>query len=40
MLFLFDPAKSPTSGPKGHKDDDVYAGDKSPAYPRTEFFAA
>jgi hypothetical protein len=22
-----------TSGPEGHDDDNVYAGDKSPAYP-------
>ena len=36
MLFPFAPAKNRTSGPKGHKDDNVYAGDKSPAYP--EFF--
>jgi hypothetical protein len=38
MLFLFVPAKHRTSGPKGHKYDNVYAGDKSPAYPETEFF--
>ncbi len=38
MLFLFVPAKNRTSGPKGRKDDNVYAGDKSPAYPKTEFF--
>jgi hypothetical protein len=25
-------------GPKGHEDDNVYAGDKSPAYPQDEFF--
>jgi hypothetical protein len=33
MLFPFAPAKNRTSGPKGHKDDNVYTGDKSPAYP-------
>jgi hypothetical protein len=33
MLFPFAPAKNRTSGPKGHKGDKVYAGDKSPAYP-------
>ena len=34
MLFhLFRENRS--SGPKGHEDDDVYAGDKSPAYPKT-----
>jgi hypothetical protein len=38
MLFPFAPAKNRTSGPKGHKDDKVYAGDKSPAYPEDEFF--
>jgi len=38
MLFLFVPAKNRTSGPKGHRYDNVYAGDKSPAYPETEFF--
>jgi hypothetical protein len=27
-----------TSGPKGLKDGNVYAGDKSPAYPEDEFF--
>ncbi len=32
MLFPFAPVKSRTSGPKGHKDDNVHAGDKSPAY--------
>jgi hypothetical protein len=26
-----------TSGPKGHEDRNVYAGDKSPAYPVGEF---
>jgi hypothetical protein len=31
------PFKERTSGPEGHKDDNVYAGDKSPAYPKTEF---
>jgi hypothetical protein len=36
MLFPFAPAKNRTSGPKGHKDDKVYAGDKSPAYPEDE----
>ena len=40
MLFAFAPAKSRTSGPKGHNDDNVYAGDKSPAYPKDEFSAA
>jgi hypothetical protein len=40
MLFLFGSAKNDTSGPKGHEDDNVYAGDKSPAYPVTEFSAA
>jgi hypothetical protein len=34
----FVPAKNRTSGPKGHKGDNVYARDKSPAYPETEFF--
>jgi hypothetical protein len=38
MLFPFAPAKGHTSGPKGHKDDNVYAGDESPAYPEDEFF--
>jgi hypothetical protein len=38
MLFLFVLAKNRTSGPKGHKYDNAYAGDKSPAYPETEFF--
>jgi hypothetical protein len=38
MLFQFSPAKNLTSGPKGHKDDNVYAGDKSPAYPEGESF--
>jgi hypothetical protein len=37
MLFRFVPAKNHTSGPKGRKDDNVCAGDKSPAYPKTEF---
>jgi hypothetical protein len=37
MLFQFAPVKYRTSGPKGHKDDDIYAGDKSPAYPRDDF---
>jgi hypothetical protein len=32
------PFKERTSGPKGHKDDNVYAVDKSPAYPKTDFF--
>jgi hypothetical protein len=40
MLFPFAPAKSRTSGPKGLKDDKVYAGDKSPAYPEREFFSS
>ncbi len=40
MLFRFSSAKNRTSGPKGHKDDDVHTGDKSPAYPETEFAAA
>jgi hypothetical protein len=40
MLFLFVPAKNRTSGPKGHKYDNVYAGDKSPAHPETEFFGS
>ena len=30
------PGKKPTSGPKGHNDDNVDAGDKSPDYPETE----
>jgi hypothetical protein len=30
--------KNRTSGPKGHKDDNVYAENKSPAYPKEEFF--
>jgi hypothetical protein len=34
------PAKNRTSGPKGHKDDIVYAGDKSPAYPEDGFSAS
>jgi hypothetical protein len=38
MLFAIAPAKNRTSGPKGHKDANVYAGDKSPAYPENEFF--
>jgi hypothetical protein len=38
MLFPFAPAKNPTSGPKGHKHDNVYAGDKSPAYPKDPIF--
>jgi hypothetical protein len=38
MLLVFVPAKNRTSGPKGRKDDNVCAGDKSPAYPKTEFF--
>jgi hypothetical protein len=38
MLFLFVPAKNRTSGPKGHKYNNFYAGDKSPAYPETEVF--
>jgi hypothetical protein len=29
-----------TSGPKGLKDDNVYAGDKSPAYPEGDFFCS
>jgi hypothetical protein len=36
MLFLIVHAKNRTSGPKGHKYDNVYAGDKSPAYPETD----
>jgi hypothetical protein len=40
MLFLIVHAKNRTSGPKGHKYDNVYAGDKSPAYPETEFFGS
>jgi hypothetical protein len=38
MLFPLPLAKSFTSGPKGHKDDNGYAGDKSPAYHEVEFF--
>jgi hypothetical protein len=38
MLFPFAPAKNRTSGPKGHKHDNVYAGDKSPAYPKDPIF--
>ncbi len=38
MLFDCNPAKNRTSGPKGHKDGDVNAGDKSPAYPEDAFF--
>jgi hypothetical protein len=39
MLFLFVAAKNRTSGPKDRKDDNICAGDKSPAaYPKTEFF--
>jgi hypothetical protein len=38
MLSPFAPAKNRTSGPKGHKGDNIYAGDKSPAYPEDEFF--
>jgi hypothetical protein len=38
MVFPFAPAKNRTSGPKGHNDDKVYAGDKSPAYPKDEVF--
>jgi hypothetical protein len=38
MLFPFAPAKNRTSGPKGHKRNSVCAGDKSPAYPKDEFF--
>ena len=38
MLFPFPPAEKRTSVPKGHKDANVYAGDKSPAYPQAEFF--
>jgi hypothetical protein len=40
MLFRYSSAKNRASGPKGHKGDNVYAGDKSPAYPETEFSAA
>jgi hypothetical protein len=40
MLFPLAPAKNRTSGPKGHKDDNVYAGDKSPAYPEETSFPA
>jgi hypothetical protein len=40
MLFPFAPEKNRTSGPKGHKGDKVYAGDKSPAYPKDEFFSS
>jgi hypothetical protein len=35
MLFAFAP---PKTAPQGHKDGDVYAGDKSPAYPKDEIF--
>jgi hypothetical protein len=35
MLFAFALGKSV---PQGHKDDNVYAGDESPAYPKDEFF--
>jgi hypothetical protein len=38
MLFPSASANNRTSGPKGYKDDNVYAGDKSPAYPEVEFF--
>ena len=38
MLLPFLLAKNRTSGPKGHKGDNVYAGDKSPAYHQAEFF--
>jgi hypothetical protein len=38
MLFPFALAKDRPSGPEGHKDDNAYAGDKSPAYPEDEFF--
>jgi hypothetical protein len=38
MFFPFAPAKNRTSGPKGYEDDNVYAGDKSPAYPEDESF--
>jgi hypothetical protein len=38
--LLICSAKNRTSGPKGHEDDNVYAGDKSPAYPEDEFFCS
>jgi hypothetical protein len=38
MLFPFPLGKNRTAGPKGHKGDKVYAGDKSPAYREAEFF--
>jgi hypothetical protein len=40
MLFPFAPAKNPTSGPKGHKHGNVYAGDESPAYLKDDLFGS
>ena len=38
MLFPFVPPKNRTSGPEGPKDENVYAGDESPAYPEGVVF--
>ena len=39
MLFRSNFCENHTSGPKGRRDDKVNAGDKSPAYPKTAFYA-
>jgi hypothetical protein len=38
MLFPFAPAKTVPQGKKATRGGNVYAGDKSPAYPEDEFF--
>ena len=40
MLFPFAPAKDLNSGPKGHKDDNVYAGINPRPTLKTSFSAA